>query len=178
MASAPSSGIRALLGGAKGFHRTRSIEPGAVDLVEVVGLDQDLARLGALCRAEETVGLQHIDQARRAREADSQAALAKYHPEEFRPGPGVFSDEDLASAAGDIGTTIFHPVGTAKMGNDPMAVVDDRLRVRGMEGLRVIDASVMPAVTSTNTNAPTIMIAEKGADMVKKDARARQTAAA
>jgi choline dehydrogenase len=76
-------------------------------------------------------------------------------------------------AAGDIGTTIFHPVGTAKMGadNDPMAVLDERLRVRGVSALRVIDASAMPRITSGNTNSPTVMIAEKGAAMVIEDAR-------
>jgi choline dehydrogenase-like flavoprotein len=103
-----------------------------------------------------------------------QPALARYRPEEFRPGPAVSdSDADLIKAAGDIGTTIFHPVGTAKMGlaNDPRAVVDERLRVRGLEGLRVIDASVMPTITSGNTNTPTIMIAAKGAAMVLDDTR-------
>jgi len=99
-------------------------------------------------------------------------AMAKYRPQEFRPGPEAESDEDLARAAGDIGTTIFHPVGTAKMGQDDMAVVDARLRVRGVEGLRVVDASVMPAITSGNTNAPTLMIAEKGSDMIREDRRA------
>ncbi|MGQ3027951.1 MAG: GMC oxidoreductase, partial [Ferrovibrionaceae bacterium] len=99
-------------------------------------------------------------------------ALAKYRPEEFKPGPQVSSDEDLARAAGDIATTIFHPVGTCKMGQDAMAVVDDRLRVRGIDGLRVIDASIMPTITSGNTNSPTIMIAEKGAAMMIEDARA------
>jgi len=99
-------------------------------------------------------------------------ALARFSPEEFRPGPQISSDEDLARAAGDIATTIFHPVGTCKMGQDAMAVVDERLRVRGIEGLRVIDASIMPTITSGNTNSPTIMIAEKGAAMMIEDAKA------
>jgi choline dehydrogenase-like flavoprotein len=95
-----------------------------------------------------------------------QPALQKYRPAEYLPGPTVGDgDAELARAAGDIGTTIFHPVGTAKMGpaDDRMAVVDEALRVRGVRGLRVIDASVMPTITSGNTNTPTIMIAEKGA---------------
>ena len=98
-------------------------------------------------------------------------ALAKYRPEEWRPGTAVQLDEDLACAAGDLGTTIFHPVGTCKMGQDSMAVVDERLRVRGIDGLRVVDASIMPTITSGNTNAPTTMIAEKGAEMIRQDAR-------
>jgi choline dehydrogenase len=103
----------------------------------------------------------------------AQAPLARYRPQEFRPGPEVGDDDAaLARAAGEIGTTIFHPVGTAKMGTDPAAVVDARLRVHGIEGLRVIDASVMPTITSGNTNSPVIMIAEKGAVMVCADARA------
>ena len=93
-------------------------------------------------------------------------ALAKYRPEEFKPGPQVQTDEDLLRAAGDLATTIFHPVGTCRMGSDAMAVVDDRLRVRGIDRLWVIDASVMPRITSGNTNAPTVMIAEKGAEFV------------
>jgi choline dehydrogenase len=96
-------------------------------------------------------------------------ALKPHCPEEWRPGPAVESDADLVKAAGDLGTTIFHPVGTCKMGHDARAVVDERLRVRGIEGLRVIDASIMPRITSGNTNAPTYMIAEKGARMILED---------
>lgn len=105
-----------------------------------------------------------------------QPAMQGFSPLEYLPGPAV-SDDDaaLAKAAGDIGTTIFHPVGTAKMGlaSDPMAVVDERLRLIGIDGLRVIDASVMPTITSGNTNTPTIMIADKGARMVLEDAGKR-----
>ena len=95
-----------------------------------------------------------------------QPALAKYHPREVRPGVQFQSDEELARLAGDIGTTIFHPVGTCRMGRDgdPQAVVDARLRVRGIDGLRIADASVMPCITSGNTNAPTLMIAERAAE--------------
>ena len=100
-------------------------------------------------------------------------ALARFEPHEWKPGLDVESDEALADAARDLGTTIFHPVGTCKMGRDPLAVVDDRLAVHGVAGLRVIDASVMPRITSGNTNAPTVMIAEKGAEFVIEDAAAR-----
>jgi choline dehydrogenase len=98
-------------------------------------------------------------------------ALSKYSPEEWRPGAEVQSEEALVKAAGDLGTTIFHPVGTCKMGHDDRAVVDDRLRVHGIAGLRVIDASVMPRITSGNTNAPTYMIAERGAEFILADER-------
>jgi choline dehydrogenase len=114
------------------------------------------------------------DAIRTTRRLMKQRALAPYRPEEFLPGPSVGDDDaSLAKAAGDIGTTIFHPVGTAKMGtaNDPMAVVDERLRFRGLAGLRVADASVMPTITSGNTNTPTAMIAEKGAAMILEDSR-------
>jgi choline dehydrogenase-like flavoprotein len=104
---------------------------------------------------------------RLTREIVARPALARYAPQELRPGPEFASDEDLRRAAGLIGTTIFHPVGTAAMGR----VVDARLRVMGMDGLRIIDASVMPTITSGNTNAPTMMIAEKGAEMMLADAR-------
>ena len=101
----------------------------------------------------------------------AQAPLAPFTPQEYLPGIEFESDEDLAKKAGDIGTTIFHPVGTARMGSDADAVVDDQLRVHGIEGLRVVDASIMPTITSGNTNSPTVMIAEKGADMILKQAR-------
>ena len=98
-------------------------------------------------------------------------AMQPYEPEEMLPGPALQSEEELVRGAGDIGTTIFHPVGTCKMGNDPQAVVSDRLKVHGLDNLRVIDASIMPVITSGNTNSPTIMIAEKGAAMMLDDAR-------
>ena len=114
------------------------------------------------------------DAIRVTRRLMQQPALAHIHPQEYLPGPDVTDDQDsLIRAAGDIGTTIFHPVGTAKMGlpSDPMAVVDERLRVIGIGGLRIIDASVMPTITSGNTNTPTIMIGEKGARLVIEDSR-------
>jgi len=105
------------------------------------------------------------DSLRVTRKIVAQPALAKYQPEEFKPGVQYQSDEELARLAGDIATTIFHPVGTTKMGraDDPMAVVDSHLRVRGVAGLRVVDAGVMPTITSGNTNSPILMIAEKAA---------------
>jgi choline dehydrogenase-like flavoprotein len=114
------------------------------------------------------------DAIRTTRRLMKQPALARYHPKEFLPGPSVGDDDaSLAKAAGDIGTTIFHPVGTAKMGtaSDPLAVVDERLRFHGFAGLRVVDASVMPTITSGNTNTPTAMIAERGAAMILEDSR-------
>ena len=114
------------------------------------------------------------DAIRVTRRLMKQPALQPYRPEEYLPGPGVGNDEaSLARAAGDIGTTIFHPVGTAKMGlpSDPTAVFDERLRVFGLERLRVVDASVMPTITSGNTNTPTIMIADKAAQMMLEDGR-------
>ena len=112
------------------------------------------------------------DAIRLARRIAAAPALQRYHAEEYLPGPTVGDDdESLFRAAGAIGTTIFHPVGTAKMGppSDPGAVVDGRLRVIGLDRLRVIDASIMPTITSGNTNAPTMMIAEKGAAMILQD---------
>jgi choline dehydrogenase len=98
-------------------------------------------------------------------------AMATYEPEEYMPGPSFQSDEDLVKAAGTVGTTIFHPVGSCRMGRstDAGAVVDAQLRVRGIERLRVIDASVMPTITSGNTNSPTLMIAERGSELVRRE---------
>jgi choline dehydrogenase-like flavoprotein len=113
-----------------------------------------------------------VESLRLVRRIVNQPAMQRYRPEEFRPGAHLAADDELARAAGDIGTTIFHPVGTARMGqrHDPAAVVDERLSVMGVEGLCVVDASIMPAITSGNTNAPVLMIAEKGAEMILADA--------
>jgi choline dehydrogenase len=115
-----------------------------------------------------------VDSLRITRRIAAQPALARFQPDEFLPGPQFASDEELVKAAGSIGTTIFHPVSTCRMGrdDDPMAVVDARLRVRGLDGLRIVDASIMPTITSGNTNSPTLMIAEKAAAMIREDRRA------
>jgi choline dehydrogenase len=112
------------------------------------------------------------DSLRITRRIVAQPALAKFQPQEWRPGTQYQSDEELARLAGDIATTIFHPVGTTKMGGDedPMAVLDSRLRVRGIAGLRVVDAGAMPTITSGNTNSPVLMIAEKAAEWILSDA--------
>lgn len=116
---------------------------------------------------DEAIALAGLRMTRRIMKAK---ALARFSPEEWKPGPERQSDAELLDAARDLGTTIFHPVGTCKMGADPAAVVDDRLMVHGCKGLRVIDASIMPLITSGNTNAPTVMIAEKGAQFIIEDA--------
>ncbi len=112
------------------------------------------------------------DSLRLTRRIAAAPALQRYSPQEHKPGLQWQTDEDLAQASGDIGTTIFHPVGTCKMGraDDAMAVVDSELRVRGVDGLRVVDASVMPFITSGNCNSPTIMLAEHASDLIRKDA--------
>ncbi|GAU85268.1 choline dehydrogenase [Bosea sp. BIWAKO-01] len=116
-----------------------------------------------------------VDALKLARRIVAQQPLARFKPQEHVPGPSVTSDAELLEAAGRLGTTIFHPAGTARMGrdDDAGAVLDERLRLRGVEGLRVIDASAMPRITSGNTAAPTMMIAEKGAQMIRDDARGR-----
>src|SRR5256885_1787881 len=146
----------------RGTVRVRSAEPSEAPAIAPNYLATDEDREVA------------ADAIRTTRRLMRQPALAPYHPQEYLPGPSVGDDDaSLAKAAGDIGTTIFHPVGTAKMGtaNDPMAVVDERLRFHGIAGLRVADASIMPTITSGNTNTPTAMIAEKGAAMILEDAR-------
>jgi choline dehydrogenase len=112
------------------------------------------------------------DSLRLTRRIASMPALAPFQPREVRPGVQFQSDDELARLAGDIGTTIFHPVGTCKMASaqDPMGVLDNRLRLRGVHGLRVADASVMPTITSGNTNSPTLMIAERAAAWILHDA--------
>ena len=114
-------------------------------------------------KEDQTVALAGLKYTRRIMQSKT---LHAYAPQELKPGIEIQSDEALLHAAGDLGTTIFHPVGTCKMGNDDMAVVNDRLCVHGIDNLRVIDASIMPTITSGNTNAPTIMIAEKGAEFI------------
>ena len=144
----------------RGFVRLRSPDPADKPVIKPNYLSTDEDRRVA------------VDSIRVARRIVAEPALAKYHPVEYLPGRAVGDDDaSLLKAAGDIGTTIFHPVGTAKMGraSDPMAVVDERLRVIGLERLRVVDASIMPTITSGNTNAPTMMIAEKGAAMIRQD---------
>jgi choline dehydrogenase len=111
------------------------------------------------------------DSLRVTRRIVAQPALARYQPEEFKPGVQFQTDEELTRLAGDIATTIFHPVGTTKMGqdSDPMAVLDARMRVRGIRGLRVVDAGAMPTITSGNTNSPTLMMAEKAAAWIEAE---------
>jgi choline dehydrogenase-like flavoprotein len=147
----------------RGFVRLRSADPADKPVIKPNYLSTDEDRRVA------------VDSIRVARRIVAEPALAKYQPVEYLPGRAVGNDDaSLIKAAGDIGTTIFHPVGTAKMGraSDPMAVVDERLRVIGLERLRVVDASIMPTITSGNTNAPTMMIAEKGAAIIREDRRA------
>ncbi len=107
-----------------------------------------------------------VDGMRFTRRIMASKALARYEPEEFRPGIAIQTERELEQAAGELGTTIFHPVGTCKMGSDPLSVVDDCLRVHGVERLRVVDASIMPRITSGNTNAPAYLIAERGSSMI------------
>jgi choline dehydrogenase len=146
----------------RGAVRLRSRDPAAKPVIKPNYLSTD---------ADRRIAASAI---RLTRRIVAQPALAPFHPAEYLPGATAADDDEqsLVQAAGKIGTTIFHPVGTAKMGlaSDPLMVVDERLRVAGVGRLRVIDASVMPTITSGNTNAPTMMIAEKGAALLRADA--------
>ncbi|MBC2669121.1 GMC family oxidoreductase [Novosphingobium piscinae] len=139
----------------RGTTRITSADPAAPPAIQpnYLSAESDLRRAAEAIRITRAIAVQ--------------PALAPYRPEEIRPGPAFASEDELRAAAGQIGTTIFHPVGTAAMGR----VVDERLRVKDIAGLRVVDASVMPTITSGNTAAPVMMIAEKGAEMVLADAR-------
>jgi choline dehydrogenase len=121
--------------------------------------------------ATETDRRAFIDGIRVLRKILAAPALKAYADEEVYPGAKVVSDEDVLEFCRQTGSTVYHPTSTCRMGNDPLAVVDQRLKVRGIEGLRVVDASIMPDLMSGNTNAPTIMIAEKASDMILEDAR-------
>ena len=153
----------------RGYIRLRSADPADKPVIQPNYLS-----------AQEDLSVA-VNSIRVARAIVAQPALQRFHPVEYLPGDHVRSDDDaaLSEAAGNIGTTIFHPVGTAKMGrkDDPLAVTDERLRVIGVDNLRIADASVMPAITSGNTNSPTIMIAEKAARMILEDAKTLNKAA-
>lgn len=142
----------------RGSIQAQSKDPNAAPLIRPNYLS---------CPEDEAVAVAGLRYTRRIMQAK---ALAPFQPEEWKPGPDIQCDADLLDAARDLGTTIFHPVGTCKMGSDNEAVVNHRLQVHGCSGLRVVDASVMPLITSGNTNAPTVMIAEQGAAFILADA--------
>jgi choline dehydrogenase len=138
----------------RGHVRVRSPDPGEAPSIAPNYLST---------AADEAIAVEGLKFTRRIMQSEP---LARFEPEEWKPGRAVRDDQALLEAARDLATTIFHPVGTCKMGRDPLAVVNDRLCVHGISGLRVIDASIMPSITSGNTNAPTVMIAEKGAAFI------------
>ncbi|KQZ33329.1 choline dehydrogenase [Mesorhizobium sp. Root552] len=138
----------------RGHVRIRSAEAGAAPSIAPNYLSTD---------ADREIAAQSVMHARRLM---ATKRMSEFRPEEFKPGTHLSTTEELARAAGDIATTIFHPVGTAKMGTDAQSVVDPQLRVYGIERLRVVDASIMPTIVSGNTHAPTVMIAEKASDMI------------
>lgn len=152
-----------------------NLQPSSRGFVEITSADTAQApRINCCYLSTEEDRQVAIESIRLTRQIVSQPALAQYQPLEIKPGPQIDTDQALAQAAGDIGTTIFHPVGTCKMGNDEMAVVDSNLKVHGVHGLRVADASVMPTITSGNTNSPTLVIAQKAADFILRDRAAGQ----
>ena len=153
-----------------------NLRPTSRGTVGIVSADLDAApRIAPNYLSTEEDRQVAVESIRLTRRIVGGRALAAYAPSEFLPGEACQTDEDLAEAASRIGTTIFHPVGTCRMGlaSDPLAVVDHRLRVHGVPGVRIADASVMPTITSGNTNAPTLMIAEKAAAMIVEDAARR-----
>jgi choline dehydrogenase len=143
----------------RGFVRIKSPDPLAAPAMQPRYLSTELDRRCAVASV------------RYARRLASTDAMRPYVKAEYRPGPQARTDEDLLAFCRAYGATIFHPSGTCRMGSDPMAVVDDRLRVRGVDGLRVVDCSIMPTLVSGNTNAPVVMIAEKASDLIREDAR-------
>jgi len=157
-----TSSICNLRPASRGYVRIKSPDPRAAPAINPRYLSTDEDRKVA------------VDALRITRRIAAQPALARFQPEEFLPGPAFQTDDEMVHAAGNIGTTIFHPVSTCKMGraDDRTAVVDARLRVRGLGQLRIVDASIMPTITSGNTNSPALMIAEKGAQMIREDRRA------
>jgi choline dehydrogenase len=149
----------------RGFVRIKSADPAQAPAIQPRYLsdpiDRDVMTAGMLL----------------LRKIMGQQALARYIVEELVPGKSVASDADLLEFARQKGTTVFHPTSTCRMGSNATAVVDERLRVRGFQGLRVADASIMPSVVSGNTNAACVMIGEKASDMILADARAKAPAA-
>ncbi|TXH79112.1 MAG: choline dehydrogenase, partial [Thiothrix sp.] len=148
------------------------LRPASRGWIKIADADPNSAPLIAPCYlTAETDRIKAAKAIQLTRKIASQAALQPYQPEEYLPGSDYQSAEELALAAGKIGTTIFHPVGTCKMGraDDPTAVTDSCLQVRGVQGLRVVDASIMPTITSGNTSSPTIMLATKAAEMILQD---------
>jgi len=139
--------------------RIKSRDPMAAPAIQLNFLDNDTDRRAAIA------GIKGM------RRVCSAPAFRPFAVEEFKPGPSLDTDEQIAAGASAITSTIFHPTSTCRMGADDRAVVDDRLRVKGVSGLRVVDASVMPVIVSGNTNAATIMIAEKASDMIRQDRR-------
>ena len=149
----------------RGSIRIKSADPGVAPEIRLNFLTNETDMAAAIA------GIRGM------REVCAAPALARFEPEEFKPGPALRTDEEIAAGARDITATIFHPTSSCRMGTDPAAVVDPRLRVHGVAGLRVVDASVMPTIVSGNTNAATIMVAEKAADMIREDRAAKRLVA-
>lgn len=155
-----------------------NLRPTSRGSVQIASVDASVAPLIRPNYLSDELDLQvAADAIRLTRRIVAAPALARYQPQEYKPGPDYRSEEDLQRAAGEIGTTIFHPVGTCAMGQGRDAVVDARLRVHGVAGLRVVDASIMPSIVSGNTCSPVLMIAEKAAQMIKEDAQSWVVAA-